>query len=109
VTFQETRTVFSDFDLSHRESVNNMKKPKTEKMDELQPEYDLAPLLKEGVRGKYAAQALEGTTLVLLDPDVAAAFPTAASVNEALRLVMKLSSLPLSSSPKHGASAGKTE
>ncbi len=68
-----------------------MKKSKTENDDELRAEYDLAQLLKEGVQGKYAAQYQQGTNLVLLDPDVAAAFPTPETVNEALRLVMKLS------------------
>ncbi len=58
--------------------------------DELRPEYDLSHLLSGGVRGKYAERYREGTNLVLLAPDVARAFPTAESVNEALRLVIKL-------------------
>jgi hypothetical protein len=37
-------------------------------------EYDLATL-KGGVRGKYYKQATAGTNLVLLEPDVARAFP----------------------------------
>ena len=56
--------------------------------DELRSEYDLRELLKEGVRGKYAQQYRTGTNLVLLDPDVAEAFPTEAAVNQALRLVV---------------------
>jgi hypothetical protein len=40
------------------------------------------------VSGKYYARAVAGTNLVLLEPDVAAAFPDAASVNRALRLLM---------------------
>lgn len=36
----------------------------------------------------------EGTNLVLLDSDVADAFPTAEAVNEALRLVLRLSAIP---------------
>jgi hypothetical protein len=71
-----------------------MKKSKTSKEDELRPEYDLSLLLKDGVRGKYVAQYREGTNLVLLEPDVAAAFPTAETVNAALRLVMQLTALP---------------
>lgn len=55
---------------------------KTELNDELRPEYD-ETLLKNGVRGKYAA----GTNIVRLEPDVAAAFPTEETVNEALRFV----------------------
>ena len=38
-----------------------------------------------GVRGKYARAYAEGTNVVLLDPDVARAFPTAEAVNQALR------------------------
>ncbi|MBX7235564.1 MAG: hypothetical protein K1X65_14355 [Caldilineales bacterium] len=61
--------------------------------DELRPEYDLHTLLKDGVRGKYAARYREGTNLVLLEPDVASAFPDEAAVNEALRLVIRLTEL----------------
>jgi len=58
--------------------------------DELRPEYDLTELLKGGVRGKYVARYRAGTNLVLLDPDVARSFPDEATVNEALRLVIRL-------------------
>ncbi len=61
--------------------------------DDLQPEYDLGKLLKDGERGKYAARYRQGSNLVLLDPDVAAAFPDERSVNEALRLVIQLAKL----------------
>jgi hypothetical protein len=54
--------------------------------DELRPEYDLARL-KGGVRGKYYQQATAGTNLVLLEPDIARAFPDSNSVNRALRLL----------------------
>jgi len=67
-----------------------MKKKTTEINDELRPEYNLKSLLKGGVRGKYAKQYRAGTNLVLLEPDVAKAFPNEKAVNEALRLVMKL-------------------
>lgn len=62
--------------------------------DELRPEYDLPQLLKGGLRGKYADRYKEGTNLVLLAPDVAAVFPDERAVNEALRLVMRLSRIP---------------
>jgi hypothetical protein len=39
----------------------------------------------KGVRGKYAKRVAQGTNLVLLEPDVAKAFPDASSVNETLR------------------------
>ena len=57
--------------------------------DELRPEYDLSQL-KGRVRGKYVERYREGTNLVLLEPDVAAAFPDAKTVNEALRLLIKV-------------------
>ncbi len=57
--------------------------------DDLRPEYDLATL-KGGVRGKYYKQAAAGTNLVLLEPDVARAFPDSSSVNRALRLLQEV-------------------
>ncbi|KAF0106310.1 MAG: hypothetical protein FD146_2679 [Anaerolineaceae bacterium] len=70
-------------------SEKNMKK-KTELNDELRPEYKMKSLLKGGVRGKYAARYRAGTNLVLLEPEVAKAFPNEKAVNEALKLVIKL-------------------
>jgi len=58
--------------------------------DELRPEYDLSAL-KGRVQGKYYARATAGTTMVLLEPDVAEAFSNGASVNEALRAYLKTS------------------
>lgn len=55
------------------------------KRDEMREEYDFS----KGARGKYAARFRDGTNLVLLDPDVAKAFPTGKSVNEALRRLMR--------------------
>jgi len=60
----------------------------------VRPEYDLRKLLKDGVQGKYAERYRAGTNLVLLDPDVAQAFPNAQAVNEALRLVIELTKIP---------------
>src|SRR5207244_7422694 len=57
--------------------------------DELRPEYDLSKL-KGGVRGKYYKRATAGTTLVLLEPDVAEAFPDGRTVNDVLRAVAKV-------------------
>jgi hypothetical protein len=68
---------------------------KNDLSDDLRPEYDMATLLKDGVRGKYATAFKRGTNLVLLAPDVARAFPTEEAVNEALRLVMRLAELPV--------------
>ncbi len=58
--------------------------------NELRPEYDMKSLLKGGTRGKYAARYAAGTNLVLLEPEVAKAFPNEKAFNEALKLVMKL-------------------
>ena len=69
------------------------KKRSTEFHDELRAEYDFEELLKGGVRGKYAERFREGTNLVLLEPDVAKAFPDAQAVNEALRLVIQLTEI----------------
>jgi hypothetical protein len=62
--------------------------PETEE-DELRPEYDLSQL-KGRVRGKYVERYRQGTNLVLLEPDVAEAFPDADSVNEALRFLIRV-------------------
>lgn len=59
--------------------------------DDLRPEYDealLTDLLKKGVRGKYVERYRQGTNVVKLAPDIAAAFPTEQSVNEALRKLL---------------------
>ncbi|MEL6491036.1 MAG: hypothetical protein AAFV85_12740 [Cyanobacteria bacterium J06634_6] len=57
--------------------------------DELRPEYDFSQMTG-GVKGKYVERYQTGTNVVLLDPDVASAFPTDASVNEALRLLLQI-------------------
>jgi hypothetical protein len=54
--------------------------------DEILPHYEF----RGGVRGKYAARYREGTNVVLLEPDVAARFPDAASVNRALRALAEI-------------------
>jgi len=53
--------------------------------DEMRSEYDF----RGAARGKYSSRYEEGSNLVLLEPDVAEAFPTSASVNEALRSLIK--------------------
>jgi hypothetical protein len=47
-----------------------------EKINELRPVYNLRELLKGGVQAKYADCFREGANLLLLDQDVAEAFPT---------------------------------
>jgi hypothetical protein len=55
-----------------------------EDTDDLRPEYP-PELIRSGVRGKYARQFREGSNVVLIDPDLARAFPNAKAVNDALR------------------------
>jgi len=71
----------------HLEKENLMKKVEIED-DDLRPEYDFSQM-RGGVRGKYVERYRQGTNLVLLDPDVAAAFPDAKAVNDALRLLLQ--------------------
>jgi hypothetical protein len=60
-----------------------------ETTDVLREEYDFTSL-KGGVRGKHFKSASAGTNLVLLDPDVAKAFPTPEAVNKALRMLAEV-------------------
>ena len=60
-----------------------MKKASRKSTDELRPEYkrsDFGAL----VRGKYAARVSEASNIVVLQPQVARAFPNDHAVNEAL-------------------------
>ncbi len=64
---------------------------KKDKLREMREEYHREEL-GTGVRGKYYDSYRNGTNVVLLDPDVAKAFPTQESVNRALRsLITKAS------------------
>jgi hypothetical protein len=65
-------------------------KKQSKNKDELRTEYNIKTLLKGGTRGKYAARYRAGTNLVLLEPEVARAFPNDKAVNDALKLVIKL-------------------
>jgi hypothetical protein len=59
-----------------------MKKAKGLKpREQMRAEYDFS----DGLRGKYAQRYAAGSNIVVLDPDVARLFPTARSVNSALR------------------------
>jgi hypothetical protein len=62
---------------------------KTVKHEEMHKEYKREDLGK-GTRGKYFDEYKKGTNLVLLSPDVAKVFPDDASVNKALRSLMKI-------------------
>ena len=65
-----------------------MKKAKRKSADELRPEYkrsDFGTL----VRGKYAARVSESSNIVVLQPQVARAFPNDHAVNEALLKLLR--------------------
>jgi hypothetical protein len=66
-----------------------MKKTKADDVDELRPEYrreDFGRL----ERGKYAERVKEASNVVVLEPEVARAFPNAQAVNDALRGLLTL-------------------
>jgi hypothetical protein len=59
----------------------------SDRVSEMRKRYDF----RDGVRGKYAARVRQGTNIVVLDPDVAKAFPDSRAVNRALRAFLKAS------------------
>lgn len=65
------------------------KEIENEMEDELRSEYDFSQM-QGGVRGKYVERYHAVTNLVLLDPDVARAFPNDIAVNDALRMLIQV-------------------
>jgi hypothetical protein len=63
-----------------------MSQARSRKADEFREEYDFSG----GVRGKHHAAYKSGTNVVVLDSDVAQAFPDSPSVNRALRMLVEL-------------------
>ena len=53
-------------------------------------------------RGKYAVQMREASNVVVLDPDIAAAFPNDQAVNAALRSLLELAKLAARAVPTPG-------
>ena len=62
------------------------RRPHGDRQTDMRPEYDFTG----GVRGKHLAQYADSSNVVVLDPDVAKAFPNAAAVNRALRELMTI-------------------
>ena len=65
-----------------------MKKASRKPNDDLRPEYkrsDFGTL----IRGKYAQWVIDATNVVVLDPQVAKAFPNDRAVNKALRGLLR--------------------
>lgn len=71
-----------------------MKKNSIKKQDdyELRKEYDLSKMTILP-RGRFDPTRRIGKNVVVLEPDVAKAFPSDKAVNEALRLLLKASKL----------------
>ena len=68
---------------------------RTNSDDDMLPEYDFTC----AVRGKYYERYRQGTNVVLLDPDVAAAFKDSGAVNDALRLLVSLAKAKVARRP----------
>ena len=64
-----------------------MKKTDRNVNGELRREYDFAAM-KGGVRAKYLRRLREQSNIVVLEPEVAEAFPNEQAVNQALRGVL---------------------
>ncbi|MCI0398254.1 MAG: ABC transporter permease [Chloroflexi bacterium] len=60
---------------------------------ELREEYDLSQL-PVMPRGRYDPERRKGKNVVILDPDIAQAFPDDDAVNDALRLVLQMVRIP---------------
>jgi hypothetical protein len=65
--------------------MKKVRKPMADQ-DTMRSEYDF----RGSVRGKYVARYRAGTNVVVLDPDVAAAFGTSDAVNRALRALLEV-------------------
>ena len=65
-----------------------MKKSKGKAIDELRREYKRADF-RTLVRGKYAERVAEASNVVVLEPEVAKAFPNDQAVNRALRTIIR--------------------
>ncbi len=68
---------------------------KTDSDTQMRAEYDI----RGGVRGKYYERYRQGTNVVVLEPDIAAVFPDSASVNQALRLLIRVARQQVTESP----------
>jgi hypothetical protein len=64
-----------------------MKKNNGPTEDDMREEYDFSKM-QGGVRGKYLERLRQQSNIVVLDPEVAAAFPTGDAVNAALRGIL---------------------
>ena len=66
-----------------------MKKANSRRSDRTRPEYKRSDF-GEMVRGKYAKRIAETTNVVILEPEIAQAFPNDKAVNDTLRSLLNL-------------------
>ncbi len=64
--------------------------------------------LGEGARGKHRAAYVRGTNLILLQPEIAAAFPTSAAVNSARKQLIKTTRTPKAARVARAMAASKS-
>jgi hypothetical protein len=72
-----------------------MKKSSTKKQDDydLREEYDLSKMTVLP-KGRFDPKRRVGSNIVVLDPEIAKAFPNDEAVNEALRLILEAAKIP---------------
>lgn len=73
-----------------KENENYMKKVKKQKKDELRAEYKRSDFPEGFVKGKYAKRLREESNIVVLDPEVARAFPNQEAVNSTLLSLIQI-------------------
>lgn len=83
-----------------------MKKVKQTNKDELRRQYKRSDFPKGLVRGKYAERLRESSNIVVLEPEVARAFPNQEAVNSALRSLIQIGE---KAARRADHSAGRTE
>jgi hypothetical protein len=79
-----------------------MKKDKRMGKDELRSEYKRSDFTGPMVRGKYAKRLLESSNIVVLQPEVSAAFPNDAAVNKALLSLIEVAKATTRLTPRVG-------
>ena len=87
VVHTEQARIFASSVRDQRAGANKrVMKKRRQKYNEMLPEYDFS----RGVRGKYVRRYAQGSNVVVLDPDVAKAFPNAEAVNSSLRSLAEI-------------------
>ena len=84
----------------------SMKKASRKSADELRREYKRSDFGRL-VRGKYAGRLAEATNVVVLEPEVAKAFPNDRAVNQALRTLIRSRKSTSRPSAKRAARSGR--